>query len=99
MDSARQHRANDEIGRQILEEKLAALRRITATLEGHIDALHGLLASVRGGADPERVRHAFAERRTEAERWLWYLRVQREVMGMREFEPLETLFPIPRWPR
>jgi hypothetical protein len=58
---------------ELLEEKTAALLRISRTLGELVAEL----------------------RRERAELWSWYLRVQRDAIGIRRHEGLEELYPLP----
>ena len=86
--------------RDILREKAATLGRIAGMLESHLDELARLRDSLQTlvGADAEARREEFARVRADAERWQWYLLVQREALGLPDPRPVLERFPIPRLP-
>jgi hypothetical protein len=81
---------------EMRREKVSALRRVGGKLES-------LLADLRAlEADPPRTdgdRARFVERhkqlRAEAEKYRWYLIIQREAVGLSNHDDVFTQFPIP----
>lgn len=79
--AAEQH---DRLLREINEERAAALRRISGKLESLIDQLRR-----------EREPSARASLRREAQKYRWYLEVQREALGLRHHRHLDEFYAIP----
>ncbi|MEW6368215.1 MAG: hypothetical protein AB1714_26600 [Acidobacteriota bacterium] len=82
----------------LLREKAAVLARIggrLARLLRELDEIREQLESVPREGRPPLVA-AFNEVREEAERYRWYLMVQREAVGFRRHASLNEEYPIPR---
>ena len=83
--------------RELTEERAAALRRISETLESLIDQLNALRPAVSGlhwsDAAPDLAR--YRELRRKAVKYRWYLEVQREALGIRGDHRLEEFYRIP----
>ena len=80
-------RTNEQHGqllKELNEERLAALTRISGTLEA-------LIAQLREERDPDK--HEDLRRR--AHKYRWYLEVQREALGIRHHRMLDELYEIP----
>lgn len=99
-------RALDGTRLEILEERAAALARVTAGLEKRLRRAEALLRRVEGARPSERAGCAaeYEKARREARTWLWYLVVQREANGLRDhaevlarYRLLESLIgrPVP----
>ena len=88
---------NDRIAWQLNEERVAALRRISQTLEGLIAQLRAAGDLVHGGEVHDRTRAiaAYRELRRRAVQYRWYLEVQREAMGLRHHQRLDEFYRIP----
>jgi hypothetical protein len=92
----------DRIERDLAAEKLATLARITARLEALLAQaarLRDLASSASAvGDDRERESREAEHDLTvdEAERWRWYLQVQRDVMGLRHQGDAIAQYPLPR---
>ena len=88
---------HDRITRELNEERVAALRRISQTLESLISQLQHVRESVSTADDRERLRavSAYRELRARAVQYRWYLEVQREAMGLRHHQRLDEFFRIP----
>ena len=88
---------HDRILRELSEERVAALVRISRTLESLIDQLHEQRERVARAADYDRAREraAYHELRQVAIRYRWYLEVQREAMGLRYHHRLDEFYQIP----
>jgi hypothetical protein len=84
--------------RELNEERVAALRRISGTLESLIEQLHASRERMRHLRGDERSREvdAYGELRRQAMRYRWYLEVQREAMGLRHHQHLDEYYEIPR---
>jgi hypothetical protein len=88
---------NERITWELNEERVAALRRISHTLEGLITQLQSARESI-AGADAAQRSHAVAayrELRARAVQYRWYLEVQREAMGLRHHHRLDEFYRIP----
>ena len=98
MSSRRVLDSHASIERELNEERVAALRRISGTLESLIEQLHASRERMQHLRGPERRREvdAYRELRRHAVRYRWYLEVQREAMGLRHHHNLDELYPIPR---
>jgi hypothetical protein len=99
VDHARAAEGFGRIQKELQAEKAAALARIA----GRLEELVRELAELRGriDAEPEDPRERldllerYDERRDLAERFLWYLQVQREAVGITCHDSLAALYPIP----
>src|SRR3954464_8380295 len=94
---SRTHDQHDQLLRELNEERLAALTRISRTLESLIAQLrdrHSRIASLPAAAR-ERELAAYRELRKEARTYRWYLEVQREALGMRQHGILNEFYAIP----
>ena len=82
---------------EIRKEKASALRRVAGRLETAISDLRALESQVPTPGAPERGH--FVERhralRAEAEKYRWYLVVQREAMGLLNHDIVFETYPIP----
>ena len=88
---------HDRIAWELNEERVAALRRISQTLENLIAQLHQARESIDAGDHAERSRAAAAYRdlRARAVQYRWFLEVQREAMGLRHHHRLDEFYKIP----
>ena len=88
---------NDRIVRELNEERVAALRRISQTLDSLIGQLHQARESISTADQRERSRAiaAYRELRARAVQYRWYLEVQREAMGLRHHHRLDEFYGIP----
>jgi hypothetical protein len=93
-DTARQH---DQLLRELNEERAAALRRISGTLESLIAQLRDLRSRIAELDGPARAREvaAYRDLRRRAVRYRWYLEVQREAIGLRQHHGLDEFYEIP----
>jgi hypothetical protein len=84
--------------RELNEERVAALRRISGMLESLIEQLHASRERMQHlqGAERRREVDAYRELRIQAVRYRWYLEVQREAIGLRHHQHLDEHFQIPR---
>jgi len=82
---------HDSLLRELNEERVAALTRISRTLEGLIEQLHALAqdSANRGTDQYERLR-------ARATQYRWFLEVQREALGLRDHRFLDRFYQIPR---
>ena len=90
--------ASSRHDQQLKEEKVAALRRISGTLESLIRQLQMSRDRIRRASGAERERemvvwHALRER---AIKYRWYLEVQREAVGVRRHDVLDEFYKLPR---
>jgi len=94
-------RAPDEKHKQLLrelhEERVSALKRISGTLEALIGELHASRERVRRATGPDREREVATWRdvRARAIKYRWYLEVQREALGMRQHDVLDEFYRVP----
>ena len=88
---------HDRIAWELNEERVAALRRISQTLESLIAQLHQAREAIDAGGHRERARAAAAYRdlRARAVQYRWFLEVQREAMGLRHHHRLDEFYKIP----
>ena len=88
---------HDRITRELNEERVAALRRISQTLESLIAQLQHVRESVSTADERERLRavSAYRELRARAVQYRWYLEVQREALGLRHHQRLDEFYTIP----
>jgi hypothetical protein len=89
--------AQASLERELNEERVAALRRITGTLESLIAQLHASRDRLQHlqGAERRREVEAYRQLRREAVRYRWYLEVQREALGLRHHHYLDEFYRIP----
>ena len=87
----------DRLLRDLNEEKVGALRRISGTLESLIEQLHALRARMPQLDAAERAQElsAYREVRRRAVLYRWYLEVQREALGLRHHHRLDEFYVIP----
>ena len=82
---------------ELMEERAAALRRISQTLESLIEELGQLRARIGdvhwSNPSPD-VAH-YRELRRRAVRYRWYLEVQREALGLHPNHRLDEFYSIP----
>ena len=83
--------------RELNEERVAALRRISGTLESLIRQLHDSRERLRQAAGPEREREtaSFHALRARALKYRWYLEVQREALGILRHDGLDEFYAVP----
>jgi hypothetical protein len=89
-----QHR---QLLRELNEERVAALRRISNTLESLIGQLHASREHVHHMSGPDREREIAALRdlRARALKYRWYLEVQREALGILRHDGLDEFYKVP----
>jgi len=82
---------------ELTEERAAALRRISQTLESLIAQLHALRVSIRETPSPDLSRDGarYQELRDRAVLYRWYLDVQRESLGLRPDDRLNEFYAVP----
>ena len=82
---------------ELMEERAAALRRISQTLESLIEELGRLRAHIGevhwSNQSPDVARYRDLRRR--AVRYRWYLEVQREALGLHPDHRLDEFYSIP----
>jgi hypothetical protein len=83
--------------REMQEERAAALRRISSTLESLIRQLHESRERLRRatGRDREREAATWRDLRARAVKYRWYLEVQREALGMCRHDVLDEFYHLP----
>jgi hypothetical protein len=82
---------------ELMEERAAALRRISETLESLIEqlqALRGRIGDVHWSSPAPEVTE-YREVRRRAVRYRWYLEVQREALGLHPDHRLDEFYRIP----
>ena len=87
------------VERELIEEKAGALARVTRGFEAAMAALEAAeaaLAATSADGD-ERAERLAARRRArqEASRWLWYVIVQRECIGLLNHDALMRAYRVP----
>lgn len=70
------------------KEQATALQRVGLKLESLIAQLHQIESTTRDPAEHRKVR-------TEAEKYYWYMMIQREAIGLRNHDDLKRFYPIP----
>jgi hypothetical protein len=82
---------------ELMEERAAALRRISQTLESLIDQLQTLGARIGDvhWSDQSSEVAQYREVRRRAVRYRWYLEVQREALGLHPDHRLDEFYRIP----
>jgi hypothetical protein len=82
---------------ELMEERAAALRRISQTLETLIEQLNALqerIGAVHWSSRTPEVAE-YRELRRRAVRYRWYLEVQREALGLHPDHRLDEFYRIP----
>jgi hypothetical protein len=82
---------------ELMEERAAALRRISQTLESLIEQLQALrmrIGEVHWSSRSPEVAE-YRELRRRAVRYRWYLEVQRESIGLHPDHRLDEFYRIP----
>src|SRR5687768_1150747 len=89
--------SHDHLLRELNEERVAALTRISRTLEGLIADLHERRQRIRALQGPERAGEIdqYREVRARATTYRWYLDVQREALGLRPHRSVEEFYQVP----
>ena len=89
--------SHNQLLRELNEERAAALRRISGTLESLIRQLHASRERVRqvSGAERDREVAKLRDLRARALEYRWYLEVQREALGLRHHEVLDEFYKVP----
>ena len=88
---------NQRIVRELNEERAAALRRISQTLDTLItqaQAMRDAIGIAEAG-DRSRAVAAYRELRARAVQYRWFLEVQREALGLRQHHHLDEFYRIP----
>jgi hypothetical protein len=82
---------------ELMEERAAALRRISETLESLIEQLQALRARIGDVHWSSRAPEVaeYREVRRRAVRYRWYLEVQREALGLHPDHRLDEFYRIP----
>ena len=82
---------------ELMEERAAALRRISQTLESLIEELGGLRAKIGDvhWSSPSSDVARYRELRRKAVRYRWYLEVQREALGLHPDHRLDEFYRVP----
>jgi hypothetical protein len=82
--------------RELNEERVAALRRISGTLESLIRQLQASREHLRHSSGDQRERQLenVRELRARALKYRWYLEVQREALGIRRHEALDEFYRV-----
>lgn len=98
--SARNEDAHERVEAELAQERAAAIGRIgrrLGELIGELLELRQAYVAAPGGSNEPRLRIAreYRERRHEAMRYLWYLEVQREAMGLRGNHRLDEFYRVP----
>jgi hypothetical protein len=82
---------------ELMEERAAALRRISQTLESLIEELQQLRMQIGdvhwSSQSPDVAR--YRELRRRAVRYRWYLEVQREALGLHPNHRLDEFYRMP----
>lgn len=88
---------HSRLERELTEERAAALRRISETLQSLIDqlnAMRGPLENVHW-SNPSAELARYRALRRQAVKYRWYLQVQREALGLRGDHRLDEFYRIP----
>ena len=82
---------------ELMEERAAALRRISGTLESLLEQLQALRARIGDVHWSHRTPEVteYRELRRRAVKYRWYLEVQRESLGLHPDHRLDEFYPIP----
>lgn len=82
---------------ELNEERVAALNRISRTLESLIAELRDRQERLRWLQGADRIAEAarYREVRARAKKYRWYLEVQREALGLRPHPTLDEFYRVP----
>jgi hypothetical protein len=88
---------HNRLQRELTEERAAALRRISQTLESLIEQLQQLRAAIGDvhWSDRSSELARYRELRRRAVKYRWYLEVQREALGLLHHQRLDEFYRIP----
>jgi hypothetical protein len=91
------NKGHEQLLRELHEERVAALQRISRVLESLIGQLHAARDRAHRAPGPDREREVAAWRdlRALAVKYRWYLEVQRESLGMRRHDMLDEFYKLP----
>ena len=94
---SRTHEHHGQLLKELNEERLAALTRISRTLEQLIAQARELHDRILATPPTARERDlaAYHDIRTRARRYRWYLEVQREALGLRDHRLLDEWYRVP----
>ncbi len=82
---------------ELVKERASALRRVAGKLEASLEALAAVERQLEKGQGERAALLAEHERlRGEAERFRWYLIVQRDAIGVSRHDDVLALYPIPK---
>ena len=97
MDRLTPGEGHSRLLRELQEERVAALQRISRMLESLIGELRTVRERVRRASGPDREREltAWRDLRRHAVRYRWYLEVQREALGLRRHDVLDEFYEVP----
>ena len=89
--------SHDHLLRELNEERVAALTRISRTLEGLIAELHERRQRIRALQGAERAWEVdqYRDVRARATTYRWYLDVQREALGLRPHRSVDEFYQVP----
>jgi hypothetical protein len=95
--ASRRDEQHDQLLKELNEERLASLMRISRTLESLIEQLRERSARIPSlpVAIRDRELAAYRDLRKQARTYRWYLEVQREALGIRQHRMLDEVYPIP----
>jgi hypothetical protein len=88
---------HEAVLRELNEERVAALTRISRTLESTIEQLQAIrtrtecVSRTVSSADT----NEYERLRARAKQYRWYLEVQREALGLRQHRFLDRFYAVP----
>ena len=88
---------HEAVLRELNEERVAALTRISRTLESTIEQLQAIrtrIERVSGNVSSADARE-YERLRARAKQYRWYLEVQREALGLRHHGFLDRFYAVP----
>ena len=88
---------HEAVLRELAEERVAALTRISRTLESLINQLDALRVLFEGAPDGPSSRDVddYERLRARAKQYRWFLEVQREALGLRHHAFLDRFYAVP----
>ena len=88
---------HEQLLQELAAERVAALARISRTLEGLLDQLGHSRSelSALSGRDRLDARMRYRQLRERAVKYRWYLEVQREALGLRHHESIDRFYRVP----
>lgn len=88
---------HEHLLQELAAERVAALARISRTLEGLLDQLGHSRSELSRMSGRERITALtrYRQLRERAVKYRWYLEVQREALGLRHHDSIDQFYQVP----